>query len=75
MDSNRKVLLKTFSWRFLEPLPGWFGFLFTEFALVGLTNGFNMSDGVDGLASGYMLTGLLLVAATTLSVTGALPSA
>jgi len=58
---------------FLEPLPGWFGFLFTVFAVVGLTNGFNMADGIDGLASGYMLIGLLLVAATALYITGAIP--
>jgi undecaprenyl-phosphate alpha-N-acetylglucosaminyl 1-phosphatetransferase len=58
---------------FLEPLPGWFGFLFTVFALVGLTNGFNMADGIDGLASGYMLIGLLLVVATTFYITGTIP--
>lgn len=36
----------------------WVGIPMTIFAVVGLTNGFNMADGIDGLASGHMLVGL-----------------
>jgi len=36
----------------------WLGIPITIFAVVGLTNGFNMVDGIDGLASGHMLVGL-----------------
>ena len=41
----------------LDSLPTWIIVPFTVFALVGLTNGFNMADGIDGLAAGYMLIG------------------
>jgi undecaprenyl-phosphate alpha-N-acetylglucosaminyl 1-phosphatetransferase len=34
---------------------GWFGIGLTIFAVLCLTNGFNMLDGVDGLASGHVL--------------------
>ncbi len=33
----------------------------TVFAVVGLTNGFNMVDGIDGLAAGHMLISLVCV--------------
>lgn len=33
-------------------LPGFFSYLITVFLIVGLTNGFNWLDGLDGLASG-----------------------
>ena len=42
----------------LEAVVGWLGIPITIFAVVGLTNGFNMVDGIDGLASGHMLVGL-----------------
>ena len=42
----------------LESIAPWLGIAFTVFAVVGLTNGFNMIDGIDGLASGHMLIGL-----------------
>lgn len=58
---------------FLDSLPAWFAVPCTIFALIGLTNGFNMADGIDGLAAGYMLVGLLLVAVTTLSISGTVP--
>ena len=57
----------------LDPLPTWIAVPFTVFALVGLTNGFNMADGIDGLAAGYMLIGLTLVAATAILIAGAVP--
>ena len=58
---------------FLDSLPAWFAVPFTIFALIGLTNGFNMADGIDGLAAGYMLVGLLIVAVTTLAISGTIP--
>ena len=58
---------------FLDSLPPWIAIPFTVFALVGLTNGFNMADGIDGLAAGYMLIGLSLVAATSVFFSGGIP--
>jgi undecaprenyl-phosphate alpha-N-acetylglucosaminyl 1-phosphatetransferase len=34
----------------------------TLFAVVGLTNGFNMVDGIDGLAAGHLMIGVLCLA-------------
>ena len=48
----------------------WVGIPVTVFAVVGLTNAFNMVDGIDGLASGHMLIGLLTVGSTLLAVNG-----
>ena len=42
----------------LDAVAIWLGIPITVFAVVGLTNGFNMADGIDGLASGHMLVGL-----------------
>lgn len=41
---------------------GLVGIGLTLFAVVGLTNGFNMVDGIDGLAAGHMMIGLLCLA-------------
>ena len=38
---------------------GWFAPIFTLFAVIGITNAFNMLDGLDGLASGHALVALL----------------
>ena len=38
------------------------GIIITMIAVVGLTNGFNMVDGIDGLASGHLLVGIACVA-------------
>ena len=38
---------------------GLLGVSITLFAVIGLTNGFNMVDGIDGLASGHLLIGIL----------------
>jgi len=37
----------------------WFSLTFTLVAVVGLTNAFNLSDGIDGLAAGYALVCLI----------------
>lgn len=42
----------------LDAVTSWVGIPITIFAVVGLTNSFNMVDGIDGLASGHMLVGL-----------------
>ena len=42
----------------LDAVAVWLGIPITIFAVVGLTNGFNMVDGIDGLAAGHMLVGL-----------------
>lgn len=39
-------------------LSFWVGVVFTTVAVVGLTNGFNMLDGLDGLAAGHVLVSL-----------------
>ena len=51
---------------------GLLGLAFTVFAVVGLTNAFNMVDGIDGLAAGHFLVGLAYVAALQLFSTGTL---
>ena len=40
-------------------IPAFIGVPFTILAVVGLTNAFNLADGIDGLSSGQMLLGLL----------------
>lgn len=37
---------------------GWFGMLFTVFAVTGMMNAFNMIDGINGLCSGMVLSAL-----------------
>lgn len=54
----------------LDSIAGWLGIPLTIFAVVGLTNGFNMADGIDGLASGHMLVGLGSVGLTLYLVHG-----
>lgn len=48
----------------LESFFGYFGIPLTIFAIVGLTNAFNMVDGIDGLASGHMIVGLVTLCGT-----------
>lgn len=57
----------------LNSLPTWLGVGLTLFAVVGLTNGFNMVDGIDGLASGHMMVGLISLAIALIWVFGAHP--
>ena len=45
-----------------HPLPYWIGAPFTFFALVGVINAVNHSDGLDGLAAGECLVSLSVVA-------------
>lgn len=54
----------------LEIVFGWLGIPITIFSVVGLTNGFNMVDGIDGLASGHMLIGLTSVCLTLYATHG-----
>ncbi len=42
-----------------EELPLWFSYSLTVFAIVGLTNAFNLIDGLDGLASTLSLISFL----------------
>ena len=69
------LYLKTFGLEidFFGSAPAGFLVFFTIFALVGLTNGFNMADGIDGLAAGHMLIGLTLVCATMTITSGYIP--
>lgn len=45
---------------------GWFALPFTMFAIVGLINAVNMSDGIDGLAGGLVATSALWMVALAL---------
>lgn len=48
---------------FLEsPLPDYIAIPFTVFALVGITNAINLSDGLDGLAGGTTLLSFCMIA-------------
>lgn len=49
---------------------GFIGIILTIVAVVGLTNAFNMSDGIDGLAAGHSLICLLFIAAIMVFVNG-----
>ncbi|MFN0088105.1 MAG: glycosyltransferase family 4 protein [Blastocatellia bacterium] len=42
-------------------LPAWLGFLLTVLWIVGITNAFNLIDGVDGLAAGASVFALLSI--------------
>ena len=54
----------------IEPVFACVGIPLTIFAVIGLTNGFNMVDGIDGLASGHMLIGLGSVGITLFATHG-----
>ncbi|MDB9862708.1 undecaprenyl/decaprenyl-phosphate alpha-N-acetylglucosaminyl 1-phosphate transferase [Litorivicinus sp.] len=49
---------------------GLWGLALTCLAVVGLTNAFNMVDGIDGLASGHLLIGMLSLIAIQLVFSG-----
>ena len=49
---------------------GFFGIALTVVAVIGLTNAFNMADGIDGLAAGYAMIALLLIGSTMWFVHG-----
>ena len=49
---------------------GLIGIIITMIAVVGLTNGFNMVDGIDGLASGHLLVGIACVASVQWLIKG-----
>lgn len=48
-------------------LDNFWGSLLTIVAVIGLTNAFNMADGIDGLAAGHALIGLVLICSILLS--------
>lgn len=45
----------------IDPVPEWFAIPFTFFALLGVTNAINLSDGLDGLAGGTMLLSIAAI--------------
>lgn len=45
----------------IDPVPEWFAVPFTFFALLGVTNAINLSDGLDGLAGGTMLLSIAAI--------------
>ena len=45
-----------------QPLPDFIAIPFTVFALVGITNAINLSDGLDGLAGGTTLLSFCMIA-------------
>lgn len=54
----------------LGSLNDWVGISITIFAVVGLINGFNMADGLDGLASGHFLIGIASVCSAIIVTNG-----
>lgn len=49
---------------------GFLGLALTIVAVVGLTNAFNMSDGIDGLAAGHAIIGLVSIGSTMFFIHG-----
>lgn len=56
------VVIKYLPFAKLDPLPSYFAIPLTVFALVGVTNAINLTDGLDGLAGGITLLGLAAIA-------------
>jgi UDP-GlcNAc:undecaprenyl-phosphate GlcNAc-1-phosphate transferase len=52
----------------LEPAPEWLSYPLTFLFLVGVVNGVNFSDGLDGLAGGTSIMALLLVLILALQI-------
>ena len=44
-----------------DAVPTWGAMLFTAFALIGMTNAINHSDGLDGLAGGESVLSLVAI--------------
>ena len=55
---------------FVDELPDYIAIPFTVFALVGITNGINLSDGLDGLAGGTTLLSLCAIGLLALQAGG-----
>mgnify|MGYP002876076162 CR=1 FL=1 len=53
----------------------WITIPFTALAVIGLTNGFNMADGIDGLAAGYMMSGIATLCLSLFVVIGSVHQA
>ena len=56
------VLIERIPFHHFEPIPYYFSVPLTYFALLGITNAINLSDGLDGLAGGTTLMSLVVVA-------------
>ncbi|MBI3560670.1 MAG: undecaprenyl/decaprenyl-phosphate alpha-N-acetylglucosaminyl 1-phosphate transferase [Gammaproteobacteria bacterium] len=64
------IVIDTLSFLGIETLPAYISVAFTIFALLGVTNAINMSDGLDGLAGGLSLLslgGIALIAYATVN--------
>ncbi len=46
----------------IDGVSPWIGIPFTYFAIIGMTNAVNTSDGLDGMAGGESLLGLIVIA-------------
>lgn len=55
---------------FVDELPDYIAIPFTVFALVGITNAINLSDGLDGLAGGTTLLSLCAIGLLALQADG-----
>lgn len=64
------VVVETFPFMDMEPLPSAIGKPFTVIALVGMINAINHSDGLDGLAGGESLMSLAGILYLASQVTG-----
>ncbi len=60
------ILIHQFPFFGLEDAPVWLSYPFTFLFLVGVVNGVNFSDGLDGLAAGTSIMALLLIFALAL---------
>lgn len=54
-------------------IPIWLSLGVTAFAVVGLTNSFNMVDGIDGLAASQLLVSLLVMVLTSVATAQNIP--
>ena len=54
----------------LNNIDAWIGIPISFICIIGLTNAFNMADGIDGLASGHMLVSLTSICAVLYLVHG-----
>jgi UDP-GlcNAc:undecaprenyl-phosphate GlcNAc-1-phosphate transferase len=54
-----RIVSVSMPWGGSWELPMWLSFLFTAFWIVGITNAFNLIDGIDGLAAGASAFALL----------------
>lgn len=60
------IKIGVITWPFLGPSGSWLNYLVTFFWLIGITNAFNLIDGLDGLAGG-----VAIIASVTLAYVAA----